>query len=256
MIACFKIYKEIQFLKPNQYFFNFSPKMNQNVKAIEVNLKPNVNFLQDRLLLSEIVYKLTSGIKVKCGYSTTYNFTPLILLEQNIQHYVCLQYHEFRYLMCYKDYISCKLDTNNNFPNCPALSFEEYDVCLSLDNIKFKFVKIYDTTFLMLTQNQEKVYLDIAAWKGILNIAVFLHNFVGHTHIVTFEIRNFYYNHFIPACVKLNKTKLFLSEIEGFEDFEMIQAYSQICDEICNKMGERNFHNIKIFKLFLRMKNK
>lgn len=247
------IYKEILVLKPNQYFFNFYLKMNQNIAAIEDYSIAKVNILQDSMLLNEIVYMITSGTKVKCGYSTTYDFAPVIILQQNSQNYVRLEHGEFCYLMCYKDYITYKLDTNNIFPECRGLSFEDYDICLSLDNIKFHFLKRDETTFLMLLQNRNKVYLDFTAWKTILNTAVFLRNFVGESQIVTLELRNFYYNHFIPTCVKLNKEKLHISEIEGFDDIEKIRAYSKLCVEMGVKMKERINHDIKIFKLFLRM---
>lgn len=197
-------------------------------------------------------YFINLNLKVKCGFSTTRDFKPMVWLQYNTSSFIGFERSDWLHLLAYKEYIQLKLDNYN---------FVSPDTILDhppLHEIKcdFKYKKGDGSCILILQQQGHIIEINHATWKNLLRISIFLTTFLCWNTILQKQIYHFYYNFFIPKCYTLKKNGIQLSEIDCiYEDEDVKIDLTRLAFEITKKMQKQIKKDVKMHSLLLRTKH-
>lgn len=216
---------------------------------MEHSIKKEDKF-QNHDVVFEFEYFINLNLKVKCGFSTSSKFEPMIWFQNKRKHFVGLSRDMWVHLITYKDYIQVRLDKFEFFDSFDLLNDPPKE------NIEFDFRQKDGRCLLIIKQNDNKLKIDCETWRSITRIGIFLTTFVCWNNILQKQIAYFYYNFYIPTCANLNKTYIQVSDIKGFYEKEVEIDLSRLCFEFGKKMSTKIKQDVKIYKLLTRIDNK
>lgn len=213
-------------------------------------IRKKENNFQNQDVVFEFEYFINTNLKVKCGFSTTSKFDPIIWLQNKKKNFIGFYRDMWVHLMTYKDYIQVRLDQYEFFDSFNLLNDPPKE------DIKFDFRQKDGRCFLILMQNHNKIKIDNETWRSITRIGIFLTTFVCWNNILQKQITYFYYNFYIPTCAALKKTYIQVTDIKGFYEKEVEIDLTRLCFEFGKKMENIIKQDVKIHKLLLRIDNK
>lgn len=208
---------------------------------------------QQHDIIFGLEYYVNINVKIKCGFSASGDFKPMLWFQQNRNNYLGFSRDEWIHLMAYKEYIQLKLD-HNTFPTPDTILDHP-----TLENIKlhFKYKKRNGECRLILTQHGNVIELDSDSWRNLIRVGIFLSSFLCWNSILQRQLCDFYHNFYIPKCVELKKTEVQLSEINGIYGNDDIKIeLTRLCFEISRVMQKQIKLDIKILKLLRRTTTK
>lgn len=198
-------------------------------------------------LLFEFDYFLSVKLKISSGFSTS-TFKPMIWLHYKKKYFIGINRDEWLYLMENKQYVKAMLN--------------QYDYLYSTNLIKggrdieYTFKYRNDGCFLVISQGENKIKIDLESWKSLMKIEVFLTTILCWNTILQKQIQHFYFNYYIPSCSELRKTNIHMHEIKGAYDKDIEVDLTRLCYEFTTKMPKKIKLDLKIYQLLQRTDNK
>lgn len=224
----------------HQYYFTHATQMESTEETQ----------LHNQNVVFEFEYFINLNLKLKCGFSTTSKFTPVIWFHDKKKNFIGLYRDMWIHLMTYKDYIQIRLDQYEFFDSFNLLND------LPIGNLKFDFRQKDGRCLLILQQNGNKIKIDCETWRSITRIGIFLTTFVCWNNILQKQIAYFYNSFYIPTCARLKKTNIQVHDIKGFYEKDVEIDLTRLCFEFSKKMENQIKQDVKIYKLLLRIDNK
>jgi len=188
---------------------------------------------QDHEIIFGFEYYVYHNLKLKCGFSTSRRFTPMVWMQQNKHNYIGFEKDDWIQLLTYKEYIQLKLD---------QYEFLMPDTIIDHPLIKsikcnFKYRKVDKQCILTLNQYGNKIEFDSESWRSFLRLGIFFTTFLCWNSILQKQISNIYYNHIIPKCAKRQKHDIRLTDLETSYDADVEIDLTRLCFEISKKMN-------------------
>lgn len=202
---------------------------------------------EDHNVVFEMEYFINLNLKVKCGFSTTWRFEPIIWFQNKRKHFVGFTRDMWLHLMTYKDYIQVRLDQYEFFDSFNLLNDTPNE------NISFEFRQKDGRSLLILLQNGNRLKIDSDTWRSITRIGIFLTTFVCWNSILQKQISFFYHNFYIPTCERLNKTYVQVTDINGYYEKDIEIDLTRLCFEFGKKMTSTIKKDVHIYKLYSRI---
>lgn len=204
------------------------------IKKVKKNIEKRKSYYKSWSLLMDISYNI-NNIKLRLGYSPLYNFEPFLWIHDG-SHRVGFNASSWTKLHMNKNIVSLKLDgTMKNRESLNVLKEKKFnyefkwrnstaEVCLT---IQHKISKV------------EKIELCNKEWAGLCRISPFISQFLCSS-LARNAIREFYYNVYIPTCIKLGKMELELkdAQFKQYDEIEMVD-YMRLCIEIPTAMKKK-----------------
>lgn len=214
---------------------------------METTTMTDSNKFQNQDVVFEMEYFINLNLKVKCGFSTTWRFNPIIWFQDKRKHFIGFTRDMWLHLMTYKDYIQIRLDQHEFFDSFNLLND------MPNENIVFDFRQKDGRCLLYLQQNGNRLKIDSETWRSIIRIGIFLTTFVCWNSILQRQISSFYHNYYIPTCVRLNKTYIQITDIIASYDKDIEIDLTRLCFEFGRKMTNIIKNDIHIYKLYSRI---
>lgn len=211
--------------------------------------KPNV-FINHSMIF-DFPFILSRDIHIRCGLSPENNFIPILsILDHSKNEYITIFRREWLHLMTYKDYIH-KWIIEDLYDDQFNLVYE-----IPLRSIRLYFKKGKNGNLLIFRQGRYKIKVDLETWRSLLRVSLFITHILCWNNIIQKQISKFYYKTFVPACVRLNKNNVNFYELSGSHDKDVEIDLIRLCYEFSNRMNKKLHHDIRVYKLNIRMENK
>lgn len=206
---------------------------------------------QDHEVIFGFEYFVAQNLKLKCGFSTSRKFTPMIWMQQHKNNYIGIDKEEWMQLLTYKEFIQLKLDQYDFLMSDTILDHPT----LSSIKCSFRFRKSDKQYVLVLNQFGNKIEIDSESWRSLIRLAIFFTTFLCWNTVLKQQITYLYYNHIIPKCVSLQKFDIQLSDLEGNYDKNVQIDLTRLCFEISKKMTKEIKEDVLHYKKSLISKN-
>lgn len=205
--------------------------------------------IQNHDLIFEFEYSINPNLKLKCGFSTTMKFKPIIWFQYKKKDYIALTREIWNHLMTLKYYVQLRLEQHDFFDSFNLLNET------SIEDIEFDFQTKDGSCYLVLNQNGHQIKIDSETWRSITRISIFLTTFVCWNNILQKQISYFYHNFYIPTCLRLKKTYIQVNDIKGFHEKEVEIDLTRLCFEFGKKMESKIKQDVKVYKLLTQINN-